>query len=77
MFARNSKARLLQLRTQLQSMRKGNFSISDYIMKIRVIMENNLAAIGLIVSDDDLLMCLLGGLDSEYNVAVAMLTARP
>ena len=75
-FAGSSKARLLQLRVQLQMMKKGSLSISDFVMKIRNIADN-LAAADQIVSDDELLLYLLGGLDSDYNSIVAMLTSRP
>ena len=48
LFATNSRAKMLQLRLQLQSTKKGSLSINDYFLKMRSIVENLAAAIQLI-----------------------------
>ena len=45
LFSSNSKARLLQLRFQLQMLKKGSMTINDYFLKMRNIADT-LASIG-------------------------------
>ena len=44
-FASSSQGRVMQLRLELQTMKKGSMSMIDYLMKIKGIA-NSLAAIG-------------------------------
>ncbi|EXB74907.1 hypothetical protein L484_018615 [Morus notabilis] len=71
----NSRARLLQLRFQPQPVKKGSMSIDDYVLKMRSIVDN-LNATGQVISNDDLVLCILGGLGSEYDPVVVNLTSR-
>ncbi|KAF4352340.1 hypothetical protein G4B88_000943 [Cannabis sativa] len=54
-FSSQSKARLLQLKSQLSNATKGNQSISDYIDKLKVVCDS-LAVVGHTVSDLDLVV---------------------
>ncbi|RVX17039.1 Retrovirus-related Pol polyprotein from transposon RE1 [Vitis vinifera] len=74
-FSASSKARILQLRLEFQTAKKGADPMLEYILKIKTI-SNNLAAIGEPVKEIDHILQLLGGLGSEYNSIVASLTAR-
>ena len=49
-FSSSSKARIMQLRLELQSTKKGSLSMIDYIMKVKGAADN-LAAIGEPVSE--------------------------
>lgn len=71
----NSRAHLLQLRYQLQSVEKGSISINDYILKMRSIADN-LTAAGHVISDEDLILYILRGLGSKYDPVVVNLTSR-
>lgn len=71
----NSTARLLQLRFQLQSVKKGSMNIDDYVLKMRSVADN-LNAASQVISNDDLVLYILGGLGSEYDLVVANLTSR-
>ncbi|KAL5556870.1 hypothetical protein UlMin_039106 [Ulmus minor] len=69
-FSSSSRARVMQLRLELQTTKKGSMPMIDYLMKIKC-ASNSLAAIGELVSEQDQIMNLLGGLGADYN---AMLT---
>ena len=75
LFTTHSKARTLQLRFQLQSLKKGNLSIHDYMLKMRSLSET-LASAGQLISDDELTLYILGGLGHDYDSVVVNLTSR-
>ncbi|KAL5574968.1 hypothetical protein UlMin_016667 [Ulmus minor] len=68
-------ARIMQLRLELQSTKKGSMAMIDYIMKIKGAADN-LAAIGEPVLEQDQVMNLLGGLGSDYNAVVTAINIR-
>ncbi|RVW65725.1 Retrovirus-related Pol polyprotein from transposon RE1 [Vitis vinifera] len=74
-FSSSSRARIMQLRLELQSTKKGSMSMIDYIMKIKGAADN-LAAIGEPISEQDQVMNLLGGLGSDYNAVVTAINIR-
>ncbi|KAG6792273.1 hypothetical protein POTOM_001417 [Populus tomentosa] len=74
-FSFSSKARIMQLRLELQSMKKGSLSMIDYIMKVKGAADN-LAAIGEPVLEQDQIMNLLRGLKSDYNTVVTAINIR-
>ncbi|XP_062075179.1 uncharacterized protein LOC133779204 [Humulus lupulus] len=75
LFTTQSRARILQLRFQLQSLKNGSLSIHDYILKMKTIADG-LTAAGQVFSDDDLILYILGGLGPEYDSVVINLTSR-
>ena len=75
LFTTTSKARVLQLCFQLQSTKKGDMSIQDYILRMRGIA-NSLNSTGLLLTDDEFLLYILGGLSSKYDPVVVNLTFR-
>ena len=74
-FSSSSKARIMQLRLELQSAKKGSLSMIDYIMKVKG-AANNLTAIGELVLEQDQVMNLLGGFSSDYNAVVTAINIR-
>ncbi|KAL6333768.1 hypothetical protein AAG906_028954 [Vitis piasezkii] len=70
-FSSSSRARIMQLRLELQSTKKGSLSMIDYIMKVKGAADS-LAAIGEPVSEQDQVMNLLGGLGSDYNAVISI-----
>ena len=74
-FASQSKARLLQLKTQLSNSHKGTMSISDYIDKLKTICDS-LAIAGHPITDFDLILYLLNGLGPEFDSVVSGITSR-
>ncbi|RVX16039.1 Retrovirus-related Pol polyprotein from transposon RE1 [Vitis vinifera] len=74
-FSSSSRAKIMQLRLELQSTKKGSLSMIDYIMKVKGAADS-LAAIGEPVSEQDQVMNLLGGLGSDYNAVVTAINIR-
>ena len=74
-FSSSSRARIMQLRLELQSTKKGSLAMIDYIMKIKGAADS-LAAIGEPVSEQDQVMNLLGGVGSNYNAVVIAINIR-
>ncbi|RVX10885.1 Retrovirus-related Pol polyprotein from transposon RE1 [Vitis vinifera] len=74
-FSSSSRARIMQLRLELQSTKKGSLFMIDYIMKVKGAADS-LAAIGEPVSEQDQVMNLLGGLGSDYNAVVTAINIR-
>ena len=56
-------------------MKKGSLSINYYFPRLRGIADN-LTATGEFLSDDELLLCALGGLGSEYVLHRIILEER-
>jgi hypothetical protein len=74
-FSSSSRARIMQLRLELQSTKKGSMTMIDYFMKVKAVADS-LAAIGEPVSEQDQVMNLLGGLGSDYNAVVTAINIR-
>ncbi|KAB5551985.1 hypothetical protein DKX38_009296 [Salix brachista] len=75
LFTTHSKARILQLRFQLQTLKKGNLSIHDYMLRMKSLTETIVSA-GQQISDDELILYILGGLGHDYDSVVVNLTSR-
>lgn len=63
----------MQLKLQLQTTKKGDSSVDDYIMKMRGFADL-LAAAGKTISDDDLALQILAGFGMEYDAVVVNFT---
>jgi hypothetical protein len=75
MFSSQSKARVVQLRTQLNGTRKENKTASVYFNQIKTLADE-MAAAGKPLEDDDIVSYVLAGLQDEaYNGFVAAITA--
>lgn len=68
-FRSQSKVQMMRYRQQLQSTKKGNLSVEDYFMKMCGI-DDQLAAIGKPLDDDELLMHIMEGFGPEYESLV-------
>ncbi|MCO5611171.1 hypothetical protein L7F22_065421 [Adiantum nelumboides] len=62
----NTKARKIQLKNELNTVKKENLSINDYTLKIKGIVES-IASIGVQVEDDDKVEVCLRGLTPAYK----------
>ncbi|MCO5580998.1 hypothetical protein L7F22_034874 [Adiantum nelumboides] len=62
----NKKARNLHLKIELNIVKKHNFSINDYVLKIKDISES-LASISVMLEDDDKAKACFHGLDPSYK----------
>lgn len=69
------RAKVRQLRCELKSTKKGTKNISEYLLKIKNIVDS-LTAIGDPISNQDHLDAVLEGLPEEYNPFVMMIYSR-
>ncbi|KAK1552652.1 hypothetical protein Q3G72_020893 [Acer saccharum] len=75
LFSQQSMAKILQLKHQLQNVKKGASSINDFVLKVKTIGDN-LKAAGQVVSENDLILSILHGVGSEYDTVVSMITSQ-
>ncbi|KAL9426374.1 hypothetical protein AB3S75_033203 [Citrus x aurantiifolia] len=75
LFASQSKARILQLKMQLQTTKKNAMTMSDYVNKMKNLADS-LAMAGKYVTEDDLISYILAGLGTKYDPVVVNITAR-
>nr|POF07385.1 hypothetical protein CFP56_37452 [Quercus suber] len=75
MFASKSRARIMQLKLELQTTKKGNLSMTDYLQKIKSLADS-LAAAAQPIPEPDLILHILGGLSPEYESFVTSVTTR-
>ncbi|XBH89844.1 hypothetical protein VPH35_081660 [Triticum aestivum] len=75
MFASQSRAKVMQLRTQLTNTRKGDSSATAYFTKMKGLADE-LAAAGKKMDEDDLVSQILQGLDADYNPFVSAISAK-
>jgi hypothetical protein len=74
MFASQSQARVVQLRTRLNQRRKENKSGQVYLDEIKG-LSDEMAAAGKPLDNLDVISHILSGLDDEYDGFVAAITA--
>lgn len=74
-FSASSRARLAELRRNLQTTVKGGLSCTDYLQRIRAIADE-LSFAGSPIPDDDIILYILGGLGPEFNSFVAAATTK-
>ncbi|MCO5585584.1 hypothetical protein L7F22_039519 [Adiantum nelumboides] len=64
--ATNTRARKIQLKNELNTIKKGDLSVNDYTLKIKALCEF-LSSIGVVVDDDDKVEACLRGLGNAYK----------
>ncbi|KAK6164426.1 hypothetical protein DH2020_001290 [Rehmannia glutinosa] len=74
-FASQNAAKVMQYRLQLQTMRKGNQCMRDFLNKVKSCCDL-LAAAGHKIEEPEQIMYILSGLGSEYNSVLVTLTSR-
>lgn len=74
-FSSRSRARILQIRTQLATATKGGKTATDYFHFIKRLTDE-LAVAGQPLTHDDIITYLLAGLSHEYDSLVASISAR-
>ncbi|MCO5573111.1 hypothetical protein L7F22_026876 [Adiantum nelumboides] len=64
--ATNTRARKIQLKNELNTIKKGDLSVNDYTLKIKALCES-LSSIGVAVDNDDKVEACLRGLGNAYK----------
>ncbi|MCO5548207.1 hypothetical protein L7F22_001664 [Adiantum nelumboides] len=62
----NTRARKIQLKNELNTIKKGDLSVNDYTLKIKALCES-LSYIGVAVDDDDKVEACLRGIGNAYK----------
>ena len=75
MFSSMTRARAVNTRIALATMKKGNLSMAEYVGKMRSLADE-ITSTGKTIDDDELVSYILAGLDYDYNPIVTSLTAR-
>lgn len=70
-----SRASIMQLKTDLQTMKKGGDSIEKYLLRIKH-ARDQLTAVGVKIFDEDIIVVTLSGLSEEYNMVKAVIRGR-
>ena len=75
-FGARTRTRILHLRTQIQTTKKGLLTIHDYYSRMKSML-NQLRAVGNNMTDDDFVMCVLAGLGPKYDSIVTSINSMP
>lgn len=75
MFSSVSRARVIQIRMQLTSLKKNDMSMTNYFHKVKNLADT-LSAIGQHLPDEEIVSYMLAGLDSDYDLLVTSITTR-
>lgn len=74
-FGVRTRARILHLRTQIQTTKKGSLTIHDYYSRMKSML--NQFTSGNNMNDDDFVICVLTGLGLEYDSVVTNINSIP
>ena len=74
-FSTVTKARIFQMKSELQTFKKGSELVSQYLQRIKD-ARDHLSAAGVYFEDDDIVILALNGLPSNYNTFRCMVQGR-
>lgn len=74
-FTARSKLRVLSLKNMLQTMKKGNLTIHEYLRKKKNVADALIAS-GHNVTEGELISCILDGIIPEFNPALVHITSK-
>jgi len=74
-FSTVTKARIFQMKSKLQTIKKGSDTVSQYLQKIKD-ARDHLSAAGVHFEDDDIVILALNGLPSDYNTFRCVVRGR-
>ena len=75
-YSSSNTAKIMQLKGQLQNLKKGNQSIRDYTAKVKNLV-SALKEVGCLISLQEHTIYILSGLGSEYDPIVSAIFANP
>lgn len=74
-FNTQSAAKIMYYKRQLRGCRKENLSMRDYLTKIKTLCDQ-LASVDHKITDTEQVLCILGGVDDEYESFVAVISSK-
>lgn len=75
MFASRNLARVMQLKSKLENLKKGSTSLKDYFLKVKNLVDS-LTAVGKRLLIDDHILHILAGLGLYFDSIVSVIVAR-
>lgn len=75
MFLSKTKASILHYRNELQNIKKGGMSMSEYLFKFKGLVDT-LSYAGHIISEENQILQVLNGLGIEYNPIMTTITIK-
>jgi hypothetical protein len=75
MLTSQSRARSINTRIALTTMKKGDMTMSEYFTKMKFLTDN-MAAVGKPLDDEELIRNILTGIDEVYNPVVTVVAAQ-
>lgn len=75
MFTSRNLAKVMEIRTKLQNIKKGNLSLRDYMRKIKNLIDS-LKVRGKIITTEDHVLHILSELGPKYEYTVSVITAK-
>ncbi len=76
MFSSMTRARCINTRLSLITLKKGDMTVANYVGKMRALADE-LAVTGKVVDDDDLISYIIAGLDEDYEPVIQSIVGRP
>lgn len=74
-FSAVSRVNIMQLKTELQTMRKGSECIEKYLQRVKS-ARDQLSSVGVAVPDEDVIIVILNGLPDEYSIVRTVVEGR-
>ncbi|XP_041995621.1 uncharacterized protein LOC121745715 [Salvia splendens] len=74
-YARQSRAKVMQIKLQWQNTKKESLSMQEYLNKMKTCFDF-LASAGSKISEEDQIFYILGGLAQDYNLVVVSISSR-
>ena len=75
MLASHTRAQTVNVRISLANLQKGNFTITEYVGKVRTLCDE-LTASGKALDEEEVISHILAGLDEEYDPVVSAMCSR-
>lgn len=75
LHASSSGSRILQLRQQLQNIKKGDSAIDVYLSKVTKLVDNLITA-GVEISTSEIIIYILEGIDTDYESIIAVISSQ-
>lgn len=76
LFSSLAQSRVMELKLQLQTVKKDSSKVDDYVMKLKN-LDNNLGAIKEPISYKDLILYAIYGLNHRYNALFVLSLVKP
>lgn len=74
-FSTVSRVNIMQLKTELQTLRKGGETVEKYLQRVKN-ARDQLFSVGVTIPDEDIIIVILNGLPDEYTIVRTVIEGR-